>query len=117
MIMVIAFAAVATAVFAHGTGWGGRGYMMGPGCSDCYGTVPCSGPTAADTQFFDETADLRRELHGKRFEYSELMRKQDADPEKVAKLGKEIDDLMDKIREKGPRNAYGRKGGGFGCRW
>jgi len=33
-----------------------------PGYGDCYGTVPCSGSTAADTKFFDETADLRREL-------------------------------------------------------
>jgi len=28
MIMVVAFVAVATAVFAHGPGWGGRGCMM-----------------------------------------------------------------------------------------
>lgn len=107
---------MATAALAHEPGWAGRGYMMGPAFGDCYGGGLCAGPSGPDSKFLDETAGLRRDLHSKKFEYSELLRNRNADPEKVATLEKEIDDLMGKIREKASGDAYGRRGGGCGCR-
>ncbi|MEN8263796.1 MAG: hypothetical protein ABFR82_10060 [Nitrospirota bacterium] len=78
---IISILAVGAVAFAHGTGgWGsgnmmggygghmmGQGYggqMMGQG-GQGYGT---------DKKFLDETADLRKDLHEKRFEYMEASR-------------------------------------------
>jgi len=134
VLTVLTLGAVA---FAHGPGWGyghmmgpGYGPMMGPGYG--YGPGACGGPAACfgtdeeSQKFFEETADLRKELHEKRFEYMETLRTPGADRKKLAGLEKEIRELQEKIWEKAPRGVYGmgygmgrgfRGGAGYGCNW
>jgi len=78
----------------------GRG-MMGPGFM--WGG---RGFDEDDQKFLDETAELRKQLHDKRFEYFEMARNPKADEEGLRTLEKEIDGLRDQIREKSPRGEY-----------
>ena len=130
VLSVVALLAVGVTAFAHGPGWG-RGYMMGPGYGhmgqgygpgygDCGGPGACVGAGGTlDQKFFDETADLRKEMHQKRFDYMEAVRDPKTDEKTIAKLEKELGELQEKIHEKAPEGAYGRgygKRGGYGCR-
>lgn len=121
----IALVLGATALaFAHGPGWGGgyMGYMMGPGYGNHmmdwgYSGGPMMGWTRqpADQKFLDETADLRKELNTKRFEYFEAIRKPDVDTDTVAKLENEVETLQRELYDKFPGSSYGpyaRYGGG-----
>ena len=54
-------------------------------------------------RFMEETADLRKQMHNKKFEYSEAIRNPDTKRETVMNLEKEIRDLQWKIYEKSPR--------------
>jgi hypothetical protein len=120
-LTVIALLAIGTFAYAHGTGrWGGGhmggygygGHMMEPG----YGTHMYGSGGGYDQKFFDETADLRKELHNKKFEYFEAIRNPETDTETVTKLEQEIREIQEKIYEKAPRTAF-RGGGAFGhCR-
>lgn len=128
-IIIMSLLAIGATALAHGPrSWGGSKQGAGYGC---YGPGPgygCSveGPGYGrhmgrwsgdyDKKFLDETADLRKELHDKRFEYSEATRDPKTEPETITKLENEIRALQDKISEKAPRTAYGRHGG-YGCRW
>lgn len=91
-LAVISLIGVGAIAYGHGTGaWGG--HMMGPG----YG----GGHRYSQYQkFLDETVDLRKELHGKRFEYFEALRNTKTTTEAITKLEKEIAELEDKIYEK-----------------
>ena len=83
------------------------GYGMGPGMMGGYGMGPGSYGMRADCQkFYDETANLRKELHGKGFEYFEMTRDPKTKPEKSAKLQKEIADLREKIYSKAPLGCW-----------
>ncbi|UCH82305.1 MAG: hypothetical protein JSW20_06630 [Nitrospiraceae bacterium] len=122
-VAVVFILAVGAIAYAHGPGydgWGGGhmkgyvygGHMMGPG----YGRhmMAREGAGYEDNQkFLDETRDLRKDLHSKRFEYMELSRNSDTSEEALSKLDKEIIELEDKIREKAPRTAMGRAGYGY----
>jgi hypothetical protein len=91
-LTIIALIAMGTLVFAYGTGWrGGRhmgygyeGHMMGPG----YGGYMYARSGGYDQKFLDETADLRKELHNKEFEYFEEIRNPVTGTGKVTKLEK-----------------------------
>jgi hypothetical protein len=125
---VVSILAIGALAFAHGPGgWGGGnmtgpgyggGHMMGPG----YGghmMSPMGGIGSGygtDRKFLDETADLRRELHNKRFEYFEANRDPRTDAKTLAKLEKDISEMQEKIHEKAPRTAYGGPGG-YGRCW
>ncbi len=74
-----------------GHGMMGRG-MMGP-CMWGYGAKEYQ-------KFMDDTRELRKELHNKRFEYFEAMRDPDTKPETVNKLEKEMWEIQRKIYEK-----------------
>jgi hypothetical protein len=94
-----------------GQGYGGHmmgqaygGHMMG-GYGSGYGT---------DQKFLDETTDLRKELHNKRFEYSEATRDPKTTTDTLAGLEKEIYELQAQLHKNAPGTAYGRYGG-FGC--
>lgn len=98
--------------YGMGSGYGmmGSGYRMGPG----YGNH-MYGQYGAETQkFLEETADLRKELNSKKFEYTEALRNPKTDPETITKLENQITDLQDKIFAKAPETAQGRFGG-YGC--
>ena len=90
--------------YGHGYGHGmmGRGYGWGPGMMGrgYYGQSPeCQ-------KFFDENAGLRKDLHNKRFEYSEAYRNPKTTPETIVKLDREIRELYEKIRAKAPQGCW-----------
>jgi hypothetical protein len=87
-IMAVTVLALGTAAYAHmwgGQGWGGGQHMWGggpgygPGAGMMYG-----GGDKESRKFFEETADLRKELHNKMFEYREA--RWAGDEEKVEAL-------------------------------
>jgi hypothetical protein len=124
VVTLLAFGAIAYA----GPGYWGGGHMMGYGTGPGYGMGPGSGghmygwTGGYDQKFLDETADLRKELHEKKFEYFEATRNPDTTAETITKLEKEISDIQDKLFAKAPRKGFGKRGGygkygGYGCNW
>jgi hypothetical protein len=106
-LAVVAILAIGVAVYAQGSGWGGNyghpgyGYhTMGTG----YGG-PMMGWRGGgyDQKYLDETADVRKELNTKRFEYFEAIRNPKTDPETVTKLENEIGNLQSKLYAKTPQ--------------
>lgn len=71
-------------------GWGGYGSRQSEECD----------------KFLKDTTDLRKQLHAKRFEYSEAYRDPKTTSAQLSKLEKEIDGLQDKIIEKAPRGCW-----------
>jgi hypothetical protein len=68
-----------------------------------YGTITPEQRTQLDQldrQFYDETADLRKDLWNKSFELNTILNGTDPDIEKVKALNKEINDLRGKLNEK-----------------
>jgi Spy/CpxP family protein refolding chaperone len=114
-VTVLALGAIA---FAHGPGYGGNmgygygGHMMGPGYGNHMGygygghMMNWTGGEA-DQKFLDETKDLRKELHQKRFDYMEAVRNPKTDEKTITKLEKEINDLQEKLYAKAPRTPRG----------
>lgn len=72
-------------------GYGGCGYCGGPGQFN----------DTERQQFLEETRELRKELHAKRFEYREAQRATSVDNDKLASIEKEMIDLRTKIQNKG----------------
>jgi hypothetical protein len=126
---IISILAVGAVAFAHGTGgWGSGqmmggygGHMMGQGYGGhmtgqgygghMTGQMGWGGQGyGTDQKFLDETADLRKELHEKRFEYMEASRDPKIKYETWAELEKEIYGIQSKLREKAPRTASGSYG-------
>lgn len=56
--------------------------------------------TAEQQKLFDETKDLRKEMHDKRFELMEAYRVQNPDEQKISALEKEIDITREKMQNK-----------------
>lgn len=84
----------------YGMGPGMMGYGMGQGMMG-QGKGMMWGYSAAGYQkFMNETADLRKKLHNKKFEYFELMRNPKTKPEAVTNFQKEMKELQGKIYEK-----------------
>jgi len=124
IIAAVSLLAVGTMAFAHGSnGWrsghmgqnngghmsqgydghmgqGNGGYMMGKGYGKGGGT-----DLKADHEFLDKTADMRKALHDKKFEYREAARNPETTVGTLTKLKKDIFDLKTKIREIAPRSA------------
>ena len=106
-LAVIAVLAIGVAVYAQGPGWGGNyaypgyGYhMMGPG----YGGHMIGWRGGGYNQkYLDETADARKELNTKKFEYFEAIRNPKTDTETVTKLEKEIGELQNKLYANAPQ--------------
>jgi len=97
--------------YGYGPGYGtGPGYGMGPGMMGGYGPGPRGygqgNQNEVCQKFFDETAELRKELHNKRFEYSEALRNPRAASESIAKEEKAIRDLQEKIYAKNPQGCW-----------
>ena len=123
-MVVFATLAVLLAGAVAYAGWGG-----GPGGG---GPMMRGGFSAEDQKLLDETADLRKDMHLKMFEFREAMRK--GEYQKAEALEKEIEAISGKLEAKlgpdaeklGPgskragRGGYGRgygrgyAGGGYG---
>ena len=71
-------------------GWGGSGYGQSEECQ----------------KFFNDTIDLRKQLHAKRFEYSEAYRNPKTTSVQLSQLEKEIEALQKKIADKAPRECW-----------
>ena len=123
VLAVVSIFAVAAAAFAHGPGAWAGGHMMGPGYGSHMtgmgyghmGSWMSQGydSSQSDQKFLDETADVRKDLHNKRFEYFEAQRDPETTNETLARLEKEINELQEKIYENSPRTArrgYGAYG-------
>lgn len=122
VLTLLAFGAIAYAGpgfwgGGHMMGSGYEGYGMGPGygghmMEQAYGGHMYGRAGSHNQKFLNETAELRKELHNKRFEYFEALRNPETKVETITKLEKQIGSLQDKIFEKAPRTA-GRYG--YGC--
>ena len=106
--VIVAVVLVGGWAFAHRP-WGARGYGYG-GCGhgDPYGSSPYSTLTpeqreklqAQEQKFYQDTAELRRELHQKRLELQGLWIDPNADPEKIKAKQREVSELQRRIQEK-----------------
>jgi len=113
-IAVLLIVSAGALAFAHGPGrWGG--HMMRPGYGGMFMNMNGQ-ENAPDQTFLNETADLRKELHNKKFEYVEAMRDPKTTVETLSELEKELYDIKSRIREKAPRTA-GRGMYGYGRCW
>jgi len=72
--------------------------MMGPGGYGMQGSDP-----AAYQKYLNDTTELRKKLHDRKFEYFEAARNPDIKREALMKLEKEILDLQWDLYEKAPR--------------
>ncbi len=70
--------------------------MMGPGMMKGYWSKP------KVKKFLDDTKDLRKELHMKKFEYMEALRNPDTPKETLTSLRKDMKKLMIQLFEKTP---------------
>ena len=97
----------------------GYGYGPGPGYGDCDGSRSCSAWSSEKddekaTAFREETKELRKEIVVKRNELDALMRQDNPDEKKVAKLAGELYDLQTMMQEKADKAFEGRAGSGYG---
>lgn len=141
--IVILVGALAIPVFAHGPFAGGRGWFGGPG--SCWQGDRAVEDLSEDQRnqlskldetFFNETAELRREIWIKSDELNVLLNTADPDPAKVKAVHKEISDLKARMAEqrldyelqarkiapkgkyaRGYGRGYGRHMKGSGPRW
>lgn len=128
LVALILISLIAGGAIAYGHGWGGYGtghgygghmmgqmtggHMMGPmwgGYGHGYGY-------GYDQKFLDETRELRKQLHDKRFEYHEAIRNPETTTETLIAIEKEIRELKEEIYEKSPRRGL-RGSGGYGPCW
>ena len=114
-LTAVAILAVGTMAFAHTSGgWSGGhmmgGYMMGPGHGNHMGgwgwNNPSQNTEINDQKFLDETAELRKELHDKKFEYFEAQRDPDTTNGQLTKLEKEINEISENIYKDAPNTAF-----------
>ncbi|MFH0780687.1 MAG: hypothetical protein V2B20_01890 [Pseudomonadota bacterium] len=109
---------------SHGMMMGGGGYgMMGGGCGMGSGMMRDYGdhdsgynhPGAAgvgrngwtseqNQKYLDDTVELRKAMHDKRFEYREALRNPKTTRQQLSMMEKEMIDLRDKIYDKAPQN-------------
>lgn len=88
---------------------GSGGHMMGSGSHMGCGEHMIGGIMGFDTEeenrkFLDDTTDLRREMHNKKFEYSEALRNPDTKGKTLLKLKKEMLEIKIKMYEKAIKN-------------
>ena len=83
----------------QGKGMMGGGMGMDMTCNRMMGNM-----NAADQQkYLNDTKELRKQMHRKRFEYMEARRNPNADPQDINKLEQEMSDLSLKMRKQGEK--------------
>ncbi len=90
-------------------GQGPGGHMMGSGghmgCGEhMMGGMMGYGSEEEQQKFLDDTTGLRREMHKKKFEYSEALRNPDTKRTTLLKLKKEMLEIKVKMYEKAIKN-------------
>ncbi len=97
------------AAYAYGPGtMMGLGMMrfgMGPGMIRGLGASGYLGNEAVQ-EFLDATRDLRKQLHGLMFEYTEVLRQPEVDRQKRIAIENKIQSLRQRIYEKAPRYQF-----------
>ncbi|MBI4849056.1 MAG: hypothetical protein HY808_10870 [Nitrospirae bacterium] len=122
VISILALAA--TFAFAHGPrGWRDGNMMGREYCDERIMTHDCGGKMMGamngmhkpmnDQQFLNETKELRKELHGKKFEYREALHNPKTTDDTLAVLEKDIRELRGRIAEKAPD--YAGSHGRYDC--
>ena len=109
-LLILTMIALGAIAYAHGPGGLYGGYHMGPGHGHSYNMIEpgYSGHMRGwtgnyDQKFLDETADVRKGLNNKQFEYSEAVRNPNTKPETITQLEKEIRELQDRLYAKAPQ--------------
>jgi hypothetical protein len=101
--IVLAIVLVGSWAFAHGP-WGGRGYgYHGYGSGDRYSNLPPEQGEklqAQEEKFYQDTAQLRRELYQKRLELQGLWIDPKTDPERIKAKQREVFELQRRIQDK-----------------
>ncbi|NIS63458.1 MAG: periplasmic heavy metal sensor [Proteobacteria bacterium] len=101
--IALAVVLVGSWAFAHGT-WGGRGYgHRGYGHGDPYSNLSSEQREklqAQEEKFYQDTAQLRKELYQKRLELQGLWMDPKADPEKIKAKQSEVFELQRRIQDK-----------------
>ena len=109
---------ISTISLANGRGM--YGYGPGPGYGDCNGGRACDNWSLSGkddekaSAFLAETKEIRKEIVVKRSELDALMRQDNPDEQKVAKLTGDLFDLESKMGEKADKTFEGRAGMGYG---
>ena len=99
---------------------GNYGYGPGPGYGNCDGGRYCDNGSYSEedsekaSAFFEENKGLRKEIVVKRSELDALMRQENPDEKKVAKLTGDLYDLQTTMEEKADKAFEGRAGYGPG---
>lgn len=99
---------------------GNYGYGPGPGYGECNGGRYCnawSGSEKDDEKlaaFYQETKEIRKEIVVKRSELDALMRQDNPDEKKVAKLTGDLYDLQGLMEEKAEKTLEGSPRYGYG---
>ncbi len=97
--------------YHKGGGYGmmGQGMMGNYGGNGGWGNTNCLGASKLgpktwnsenQQKFFEETVELRKQMHEKRFELNEAARGSQVDADKLAQLEKEMIDIRTKIQKK-----------------
>ena len=79
-----------------------RGMMGMTGCGIMSSEMTGHDPSVHQ-KFLDETKEIRKKMHSKKFEYFEAIRKPDTTPDAILGLEKEMYDLQWELYEKMPR--------------
>jgi hypothetical protein len=97
--------------YGMGPGMMGGGYGMGPGMMRGGMGPGMMGPgyygqSEACQNFMNDTAEQRKELMNKRYDYFEAIRNPKTTPETAAELEKELREAQEKIYSKAPQGCY-----------
>lgn len=91
-----------------GSGMMSGGYGMGPSMMRGPGMMGPGyyGQSEACQKFMNDTAEQRKELINKRFDYFEAIRNPNTTPEAAANLEKELRETQEKIYSKAPQRCW-----------
>ena len=109
LIGAMGFAGISMANSPNNYGYGNCGGSRY--CDNGFSSEQDDGKSAA---FFEETKELRREIVVKRSELDAMMRQDNPDEKKVAKLTGDLFDLQNNMEEKADKAFEGRAGNGYG---
>ena len=120
LVAVALIGAIGFTGFSMANARGNYGYGPGSGSGDCNGGRYCDKGSYSEQDnekaaaFFEETKELRKGIVVKRSELDALMRQENPDEKKVAKLTGDLFDLQSTMEEKAGKAFEGGPGPGYG---